>query len=113
DGPDGLYAVETTSPYPNQSAPAAAGVRVDRIDPRATVRTPALVFEGGNRWNVSQVVPTAAAIYVVAAPVTTTKAKARVVGRSGLYRIVGGQLAYVRGFDSPGTLSAVTPIAAG
>jgi hypothetical protein len=112
DGPDGMYAVENTSPYPNQSAPAAAGVRVDRIDPRAAVQTPTLVFQGGERWKVSQVVPTAAATYVVAAPVTT-KAKAHVVGRTGLYRIVGGQLVYVRSLDTAGTLTPVTPFATG
>jgi predicted alpha/beta hydrolase len=83
---------------------------VDRIDPRAAVPTPSLVFAGSDHWKISQVVPTALATYVVAAPVTTTKAKAHVVGHTGLYRIVGGQLVYVRSFESPGTLTAVTPL---
>jgi hypothetical protein len=112
DGPDGLYAVEMTSPSPNQSVPTDAGVRVDRIDPRAAVPTPTVLFAGGDRWKVSQVVPTAAATYVVAAPLTT-KAKAHAVGHTGLYRIVGGRLVYVRSLDSPGTLTAVAPFAGG
>ncbi len=111
-GLGGVYAVENTSPYPNQSNPAAAGARVDRIDPRVVAHAPTLVFEGGDRWKVSQVVPTSAGTYVVAAPVTKT-AKARTVGHVGLYRIVGGRLVFVRGLDAPGTLTSVPSLAPG
>jgi hypothetical protein len=107
-GPGGVYAVESTSPYPKQSDPAPAGARIDRVDPRARAQTPTLVFEGGDRWKVSQVVPTAATTYVVAAPVTT-KAKTRLVGAEGLYRIVAGKLVFVRSFAGTATLVPVAP----
>ncbi len=108
-GPDGVYAVESTSPYPNQSHPAPAGVRVDRIDPSAVSQSPTLLFEGGMRWKVSQVVPASSGIYVVAAPVTESKAGTRVVGATGLYRIVAGKLVFVRRWG-PGTLTPVPPL---
>jgi hypothetical protein len=111
-GPAGVYAVESTSPYPNQSHPAPAGARVDSVDPRAPAGTPTLVFEGGDRWKVSQVVPTAVTTYVVAAPVTT-KGKTRVVGAEGLYRIVGGKLVFVRSFAGTATLVPVAPFPSG
>ena len=82
-----------------------------RYDARA-LDQPALVFGGAGDWDVSQVIPTAAANYVVAAPMVA-KGKTRVSGATGLYRIVRGRLVYVRSLAGPGTLTAVAPFAGG
>jgi hypothetical protein len=75
-------------------------VRIERVDPRAA-RVPVLVFSGGGTWDVTQVVPTTAGTYVVAARVKSAT--------SALYRIVEGKLVFVRPLDNPGTF---TPVAA-
>ena len=75
-------------------------VRIERVDPRAA-QVPVLVFSGGGAWDVTQVVPTTAGTYVVAAKVKSTT--------SALYRIVDGKLVFVRPLDNPGTF---TPVAA-
>lgn len=75
-------------------------VRIESVDPRAA-RGPVLVFSGGGTWDVTQVVPTTAGTYVVAARVKSAT--------SALYRIVEGKLVFVRPLDNPGTF---TPVAA-
>jgi WD40 repeat protein len=77
--------------------------RIERIDPRAA-RAPVLVFAGSDTWDVTQVVPTTDATYVVAARVKSAS--------WGLYRIDAGRLVFVRHLDSPGTFTPVTPLAA-
>jgi hypothetical protein len=79
-------------------------VRIERVDPHAA-RVPVLVFSGGDQWDVSQVVPTTAGTFVVAARVRSAN--------SGLYRIDGGKLVFVRPLENPGTFTPVTPLAAG
>ena len=77
--------------------------RIESVDPRA-MRAPVVVFESADKWHVAQVVPTDSGTYVVAA-----RAKS---ASSGLYRIDAGRLVFVRGLDSPGTFTPVTPLAA-
>jgi hypothetical protein len=107
-GPSGLFALEQTTPFPNQSAPRRPTVRVGRLDPRAP-GTSEVVFSTGTNWDVSQVVPTSAGTYVVAAPVKAGATTASPAD-AGLYRISGGRLALVRPLPDPGTLTPVTPL---
>ncbi|MDP9336998.1 MAG: hypothetical protein M3Q30_27300 [Actinomycetota bacterium] len=99
-GPHDLYTLETTTPF-----------RIVRVDPRAA-RAPVLAFSGGDKWDVTQVVPTTAGTYVVAAPLKPTDAKSPKSASSGLYRIDAGRLVFVRTLDNPGTFTPVTPLAA-
>jgi hypothetical protein len=62
-----------------------------------------MVFPESDAWALGQIVPTAAATYVVAR-------RAHPGGRQGLYRVVGRRLVYVRSLDDPGTLTGVTPL---
>lgn len=91
-GPHDLFTLGT--------APTA---RIERIDPRGA-RAPVLVFAGAGKWDVTQVVPTVSATYVVAARAKSSS--------PGLYRIDSGRLVFVRPLDSPGTFTPVTPLAA-
>jgi len=72
---------------------------------------PVPVFSGGREWQLSQVVPTASGTYVVA---TRTQAGRPLTAvRTGLYLVRAGRLVAVRSLDDPGTLTPVTPLAAG
>ncbi len=102
-GPDGFYELATTVTAATAGAPASTRESIARYDPK-TLGSPRVVFSGGDRWDVTQVVPTTAATYVVAAPAASPKA-------SGLYRIEAGRLAFVRTLDSPGTFVPVAPFA--
>jgi hypothetical protein len=107
---DGLYTLTTSGV--GGAGPSVRHVEsIYRYDARA-LDQPALVFGGAGDWDVSQVIPTAAANYVVAAPMVA-KGKTRVPGATGLYRIVRRRLVYVRSLAGPGTLTAVAPLAPG
>jgi hypothetical protein len=108
-GPGGLYALETTTPFPHQSAPPGRAVRIERIDPRST-QAPVLLFSSVDAWSIAQVIPTTAGTYVVATP--SKPAKLPKPATAGLYRISAGRLVFVRSLDAPGTLTPVVPIAA-
>jgi hypothetical protein len=106
-GPDGLYMLETIGPAEGRST---ATVRIDRVDPRA-VRPPVTIFSS-NQWDVSQVVPTAAGTYVVAAPLSVTLPTSEgEAGHPGLYLVRAGRLTFVRSLTDPGTLTPVPPLA--
>jgi len=99
-GAGGLYMLQATA-----AAPLGSRVtkRVDLVDPRAG-HSAVTVFSAPG-WDVSQVIPTSAAVYVVAAPTGTTD--------TGLYRVIPGKpsrLAFVRSLPGPGTLTPVTPL---
>ncbi|HEY5173253.1 MAG TPA: hypothetical protein VIK54_16130, partial [Acidimicrobiia bacterium] len=94
-------------PLPTRSTPTE---RIDRVDPRAM--RPLVTIFSSDQWDVSQVIPTAADTYVVAAPLNPTAAAApSVLGHPGLYLVRSGRLTFVRSLTDPGTLTAVTPLA--
>lgn len=104
-GPDGLYELATTvSPTTGTTAESTAETTesIVRYDPQ-TLGSPRIVFQGGDKWDVVQVIPTSEATYVVAAPVSATKS-------FGMYRIVARKLVFVRSLDGPGTLTPVAPL---
>jgi len=106
-GPDGLYMLEAIGPVKGRST---ATVRIDRVDPRAL--RPLVTIFSSNQWDVSQVVPTAAGTYVVAAPLSHTAAGSEgEAGHPGLYLARAGRLAFVRSLSDPGTMTAVPPLA--
>ncbi len=104
-GPDGLYELaQTVTPGLVSAAPSVTQ-SISRYDPQ-TLGSPQVVFRGGAKWDVAQVVPTGTATYVIAAPTATPKA-------TGLYRVVSGRLALVRTLDAPGTFTPVSPFSPG
>ena len=104
-GPEGLYELaQTVTPGRGAAAPSVTQ-SIARYDPQ-TLGSPQVVFVAGNTWDVQQVVPTAAATYVVAAPVATPRS-------TGLYKIESGALRLVRTLESPGTFTPVAPFASG
>ncbi|HEV7524031.1 MAG TPA: hypothetical protein VGP92_03660 [Acidimicrobiia bacterium] len=108
-GPDGLYALETTTPFPHASTPPGAGVRIAKINPRSSAAQ-SLVLSTGSEWKVSQVIPTAVGTYVVAARATPGGA-APTAAASNLYRVDRGRLTFVRPLPNAGTFTPVTPLA--
>jgi hypothetical protein len=76
------------------------------VDPRAQDHAyPIDVVFASYDWDVTQVVPTNGATYVVAAPTKSTS--------FGLYRVREGQpstLVLVRLLDDPGTFTSVSPL---
>jgi hypothetical protein len=107
-GPDGLYLLESMSAVPGRST---APERIDRVDPR-TMRPLVTIFSS-DQWDVSQVVPTAAGTYVVAAPRKPAGAGSpSAVGHPGLYLVRAGRLTFVRSLTDPGTLTTVAPLGA-
>ncbi len=105
-GPDGLYLLTSTG-----SGASGRQAVYRYVEP--VITAPALVFSGADQWRVTQVIPTAATTYVVAARISVG-GPPRTAPIWGLYRIVAGRLVWVRGLDDhPGTLTAVTPLAPG
>ena len=111
-GPDALYVLERTKPLRKGLAPATATDQVSRVDPLSLSATSPPLFSGGDKWAISQMVPTTVGIYVVATPVPANAAKSPKAATSGLYRITSGRLVFVRSLADPGTLTPVTPIVA-
>lgn len=104
-GPDGLYELaQTVAPGLVSAAPSVTQ-SISRYDPQ-TLGSPQVVFRGGSKWDVAQVVPTGTATFVIAAPTATPKAP-------GLYRVVSGRLELVRTLDAPGTITPVAPFSPG
>jgi hypothetical protein len=99
-GPGGLYMLKRLNPVTGKST---ATDRIDRVDPLGE-QTAVTVFSS-NKWNVTEVVPTAVGTYVVAAPVSPKAAKL------GLYLVEAGRLVLVRALNDPGTLVPVPPLA--
>ena len=106
-GPDALYMLEAIGPAKGRTT---ATVRIDRVDPRAV--RPLVTIFSSNEWNVSQVVPTAAGTYVVAAPLSVTPSTSEgEAEHPGLYLVLAGRLTLVRSLTDPGTLTPVPPLA--
>lgn len=108
-GPGGLYALETTTPFPRQSAPPGPAVRIERIDPRSP-QTPTVLFSSADAWNIAQVIPTTAGTFVVATPAPPNPDQLPKSATAGLYRVSAGRLLFVRSLDAPGALTPVAPI---
>lgn len=107
-GSEGMYLLRSA---PDGTSGHPSGT-IERYDP-ATSGAPIRLFDGSGRWRLRQVVPTAIATYVVAAPVPRP-AFGPVAGSGlGLYRLVDGRLDLVRGLAGPVTLTAVSPLPAG
>jgi len=106
-GPDGLYVLEETAPPPN---PPMVAVTIDRYDSR-TLRTVTPMYAGSD-WNVSQMMPTADGVYVIATPVRPTGVKSTAKTLPGLYRVNGSRLVLVRSLVYPGTLTSVSALVA-
>jgi hypothetical protein len=102
-GPDGLYALETTTPLGVPNAKPSDHIAL--VNPTTLLATEPL-FSGGSRWHITQVVPTSAGTYVVAAPL----AHDEVTGSPGLYELVDGHLVEVGHGPYRGTLTPVTPL---
>jgi hypothetical protein len=71
------------------------------------------VFSGADDWRIAQVVPTASGTYVVATRMRPAGMKSKFVPHPGLYLVQAGKLVWVRNLSSPGTFTAVPPLAAG
>ncbi len=106
-GPRGLYTLETVAAGPGSTATTDT----IRCYDAGTFAAPVPVFSGGTQWRVSQVVPTAAGIYVVAMPQHLSSGEVASSGEAGLYRIDSGRLTFVRSLSDPGTLTPVEPLA--
>jgi hypothetical protein len=103
-GDDALYMLEALAPA---SSASSAESRVVRVDPREQENRHVVVEYGSSDWDITQVIPTGIATYVVAAPATSSS--------FGLYRIRVGRpstLVLVRPHDSPGTFTPVPPLPA-
>ena len=101
-GPGGLFVL----------ARGASAQTIERYDP-ATLARPVSIFVGADHWSIAEIVPTAAAMYVVATPVAAAPGSRPALGSPGLYRLVGGRLVLVRTLDGPGILTPVAPFAPG
>ena len=104
-GRDGLYSLSTTLTTGGGSGAGRSRTQIDRFDPREKLKASTMLFDGGARWSLSQVVPTDRGVYVVAAPVVAGPKVAR-LGPTGLYRLAGRNLVFVRSLAAPGALDA-------
>jgi len=109
--PDGLYALEARTPIQGASATTRPTDDVSRVDPVTLVATTPL-FSGGDQWDISQIVPTVAGVYVIATPVRDAASKSTAKPVPGLYRVEAGRLVLVRRLVDPGTLTPVPKLAA-
>ena len=97
-GRAGLYVLQRLAPV---GGAAATSARIDWVDPRTGVEDQ--VFTSA-AFDVREVVPTADALYVVAAPRGTNDPD------FGLYLVVAGQLIRQRVLTDPGFLTPVFPL---
>jgi hypothetical protein len=108
-GPDGLYALETTTPLGVANAKPSDLVAL--VDPTTLLATRP-IFSGGTAWHISQVIPTSSGTYVVATHLRPAGAeKSKTAAIPGLYKLVDGHLVEVGHGAYRGTLTPVTPLA--
>jgi hypothetical protein len=107
-GSDGLYVLRA-SPDGASGAPTQTIRRYDATTPGS----PITLFDGADRWLLRQVVPTAAATYVVATARRPAGSTAPTAPSLGLYRLVAGRLVPVRTMSGSVVLTAVTPLPTG
>jgi hypothetical protein len=98
-GPGGLFVLKQVTPTPRRTTTTA---RIDRLDADDTHSIATILWSSG--WDITQIVPTSTATYVVASPTRVKPPK------WGLYQVVEGKLTFVRSLSDPGTLTPVTPL---